>query len=409
MSQSWIEGGSVQKKLWRLPGTALLFFLTFSLPAFSSQESIYKLNEEGLAKLNDKDYDGAIKAFKEAYRYDPSNKNIIKNLAIAYNNYGFFLAGKGDARAAIEKYEYALSYDAENVYTLYNLAQSYYAIQNIVRAKEYLQKAHQLDPSIQGIKELLDKVSQEEKTEKEFERFETMHFIIAASEDIAVENVSYIKTYLEEAYGKIGTLLDHYPKERVVVVLYSEANYETLLEGRPHWAMSIFDGKVRIPVNKFKYTNQDVVQIIYHEYSHAVVYDITKGNCPAWLKEGIASWVEDFVGLQKKNFVKSYVEKFGITPLRDMPETFFGIKERHKAMSLYVESYLLVDYIIARAGYRGLQEVLHSLARTSDIEAIIRDVLKKDIEQFEEERKQFLIDTFNIEVPGSVTGQRDGA
>lgn len=363
----------------------------------ASQEAAYKNNEEGLIKLRARDYEGAIESLKKAHRYEPASEAIKKNLGVAYNNYGFDLMSKGDSDAAIEKYQYSLSYDPENAYTLYNLGQAYYRKQDMARAKDYLNKAHQRDPSLPGAAALLEKITAEEATERAFDTFETAHFVIAASGGVAAGDFSLIKIYLEEAYGRIGKLLNHYPRRRTAVVLYSEEDYQQLLGGRPHWTMAIFDGKVRIPVNKLKYNKDDVIKIIYHEYTHVVIHD-SAGDAPVplWLNEGTASWMEDFVAPKNRDFMRSYIEKYGFVPFASIPNDFTNINDPEIATLMYIESYLLVDYIIAREGDKGLQKILKSISAGNDVSLALLSVFKEGPEEFQKKWEQFIINSYNI-------------
>ena len=376
-----------------------LFFCLLFIPhaAFPSREAAFRHNMEGVRKLKSGDYKGAIADLKAAHRYSPSSKPILKNLAVAYNNYGFYLMSKDQLNPAIEQLENSLYYDPENPYALYNIGQAYYRVQNMPRAKLYLEKASKLEPGIKGMKPLLRKISGESEVEKGFDKIETMHFIIAAAPKISVSKISYIRTYLEEAYGRIGMFLDYYPKNKVVVILYSEDNYGKLLKHRPHWTLALFDGKVRIPVNKFKYTDEEVIKIIYHEYAHAVVYDIAKDKCPLWLNEGIAGKAESFAVPKDRELFGKYIEKLGLIPFRKIPGDFSKIKSRNTATLLYMESYLLVDFIVKKAGYSGLKDILLYLGKGADIRYAIVKVLERDVGQFEKEWERYVIENCGIE------------
>ena len=377
----------------------LIVFLSLCIPecVFSSSETAgYRHNEEGLNRLKAGDYAGAIVELKIAYQYLPSNEKIRKNLSIAYNNYGFYLMQRGDLNRAIQLFENALYYDPERPFILYNLGQAYYRTQNMTKAKFFLEKAEKLKPDIKGLQDLLRKVRGETKVEKNFELNETMHFIIASAPDLPVEKTSYIRTYLEEAYGRIGAFLDYYPEDKVVVVLFSEANYDRMLKNMPHWTLGVFDGKVRIPVNKFKYTDEEVIKIIYHEYAHAVVYNITKGKCPLWLNEGIASRAENFAKPKNRDLIKRHIEETGIIPFRKMPGDFTRSKNRKVATLLYVESYLLVEYIVKKVGYSGLRNILDLLARGAGVEYAIAKVLGESPDQFEANWIRFIMEQYGV-------------
>ncbi len=369
----------------------------FSKPALAESEAAYNYNEQGMSFMRGKKYQKAINAFKTAHNYLPYNQNISKNLAIAYNNYGFSLMMKGELPRAIEQFENALYFNPDDPFTLYNLGQAYYKSQNLPKAKEFLEKTNKLKPDLKGAKALLDKVNREVNVERSFDKLNTMHFIVAFSKDLPVENLSYIRTYLEEAYGRIGMFLDYYPKDKTVAVLYSDSNYRNLLNNRPHWTMAIFDGKVRIPVNKFKCTSRDVIKIIYHEYAHSIVRHITGGNCPLWLNEGIASKAEDFAEPKDKKIIKDYIERFGITPVWSIPGNFSKLKDMNIATLMYIESYLLVDFVLKKGGRSVLMDILTSLGRQENITAVLEREFKEPLREFETKWENYLQSTYNID------------
>lgn len=374
----------------------LFFFLAgSSAKVFASPEAAYQYNESGLEKLKSGNYRKAISDLSQARRYLPSNQKIAKNLAIAYNNYAFFLMGKGRLKLAAEQFERSLSYDQSNPYTLYNLGQVYYRLQKVIKAKKYLSEAYSLKPSLQGLKELYEKVKKEEVGESSFDKTETLHFIIASSPDLEVGKLSYIRVYLEEAYGKIGTFLGHYPEDKVVAILYSESNYKNLLHGKPHWALAIFDGKVRIPVNKVDHSGREIVKIIYHEYAHAVVQEMAGRNCPLWLKEGVASYTESFVAKKNKDFYRAYLQRFGVVGIDQFPSDFMA-KGPKVANWLYVQSYLLVDFIVSSRGPQALRDVLGHLGQAKSIKWALEDVFGGSIKNIEQEWLGYLRDNYQL-------------
>jgi tetratricopeptide (TPR) repeat protein len=373
-----------------------LFIIGITNNCFGSEQAAYEHNESGLSKLRAGNYEGAISDLRQANRYLPASKKIKKNLAVAYNNYAFSLMEKGRLKLAAEQFERSLSYDKDNPYALYNLGQVYYRIQEIAKAEKYLKRAYSLKPALKGLKKLYKKVEGEAAGESSFENFETAHFFIASAPDLPLEQFSYIRIHLEEAYGRIGMFLDHYPKDKVVVILYSESSYKRFLKNRPHWAMAVFDGKMRIPVNKVDYSDQDILKIIYHEYAHAVLRDITADNCPLWLSEGVAGFAEGFVSKKKKSFYKAYLDRFGVISIGKIPSDFTS-KDLKIATWLYVQSYLLVDFIVKRKGYSGLRKILDYLGKGKDVNQSIEAVFGKSLRNFEREWVAYLKSSYGIQ------------
>ncbi|MFA6636340.1 MAG: tetratricopeptide repeat protein [Candidatus Omnitrophota bacterium] len=366
--------------------------LSFSLSneAGASQEAAYRHNTRGVARLQAGDYIGAIEDLRTAHRYLPANEDIKRNLGIAHNNYAFHLKSRGALSEAIVHYSNALQYDSNNPYTHYNLGQAYYQVQNMPRAREFLEKAYDLDPSLKGLKGLLSRVKGEASAESAFDRIETMHFIVAADRTVPSSKVSYIRTHLEEAYGRVGMILDHYPQKKTIAVIFSEDSYDSILKGVPPWSLALYDGKIRLPADRFRYDQKDVRKIIYHEYAHVVVRELTAGNCPVWLNEGIAGLAESLIEPKDKAKIRRYVERFGIVPLRSIPEGFADIKRREIMTLLYIESYLLVEFMVRKFGYEGLRRVLRELRAGNSAWAAISGVSEQSMADFEQEWARFL-------------------
>jgi hypothetical protein len=368
----------------------ICFAFFFSSSARASDEAAFRHNSRGVKRLQVGDHIGAIEDLRIAHRYMPSNPDIKKNLGIAYNNYAFFLKSKGLLLDAITQYSKALQYDSDNAFTHYNLGQAFYQVQNMSKAEEHLAKAYEIDASLKGLKQLLARVRGEGATETGFDRLETMHFILAVDSSVPVEKMSYVRTHLEEAYGRVGMVLGHYPGKKTIVIVYGEEAYSNMLKGMPHWALAVYDGKVRIPANRLKYSEEDVRKIIYHEYAHAVVRDITGGNCPTWLNEGISGLAESLVYPRDKNLIRRYVQRYGIVPLRSMPDDFTALKKRELMTLLYMQSYTIVEFIIKRSGSEGLKNILSVLGRGENVWRAISGVMQQSMADFEKEWQRYM-------------------
>lgn len=364
--------------------------------SFSSDETIYRYNESALKKLQKGEFQSAINDLKAAHSLDPYNKKVTENLAVVYNNYGFYLLNKGQIDQALEKFERAINYEQNNPYMYYNLAKAYYEIQNMEKAKLNLEKAYKLNPEIKGLKSFLAKVTRETSLEREFDILETMHFIVSYSLGVEVHNMSYIRTYLEEAYGRLGMFLDYYPKNKIIALIYSEEEYKAILKNQPYWTMAFYDGKVRIPAHKFSYSERDVVKIIYHEYAHSVTQSLAKGKCPSWLSEGISCRVEEFVEAKDKSLVKDYIEGLGFVPLRYLFTDFSKISDIKQVRLLYLESLTVVEYILSKVGSGGLRNILVALGDGMPINVVFEKIIGEDLFSFEQGWKNFLRSNYSI-------------
>lgn len=81
---------------------------------FIPSPSVLNLVNQGIELHKNKDFPGAIKAFKEALSIEPNNALVRQNLSIAHNNYGKYLHERTDYEKALSEFRYSLYYDPEN-------------------------------------------------------------------------------------------------------------------------------------------------------------------------------------------------------------------------------------------------------------------------------------------------------
>lgn len=362
--------------------------------SYASEEAAFRHNEKGIEYLRSGDFERAVIELTTALRYSPSSHQIRENIAIAYNNHGFQLMERGRLDLALDKFQNAYNYFSENPYTVYNLGRAYYQLQDIERAERYLSEAYELDPGMEGLGTLLQKVRRERTVESAFRNYPTQHFIISASDNVDISTLSSIRGYLSEAYRRVGMLLDHYPENKVVVLLYSEEEYERILGDTPYWALAVFDGKMRIPAGRL--AGSSLREIIYHEYAHAVVHDIAGDRCPRWLNEGIAGKAESLVERRDERLIRRYLERYGLIPFAKLPEDFSEIRS-HRIMTLvYMQSYVAVEFLMHRHGRGVLREILESLRGGYDMAQALYMVMGDDINDLERRWRWFVRSRFSL-------------
>ena len=95
-----------------------------------------------------------------------------------------------------------------------------------------------------------------------------------------IETGKIVLRILEDAYGEVGRAFSHYPDQEIQVILYSDQQFQEVTDA-PGWSGGVYDGKIRMPIGGIEKETPGLRRILYHEYTHAVVRDITK-RCPTW-------------------------------------------------------------------------------------------------------------------------------
>ncbi len=130
--------------------------------------------------------------------------------------------------------------------------------------------------------------------------------------------------------------------------------------GLPSWVAATYrnsDKLISLPM-----PNNDFVDTVRHEYSHAIVDELSGGNCPNWLSEGIAMWIEqddhgDNFEKELQDLVKK--EKRPV-PLYLLQDSFTHLKE-NVVSAAYGQSLFSTQILIRRFGFKVIGSYLAGL------------------------------------------------
>jgi hypothetical protein len=162
---------------------------------------------------------------------------------------------------------------------------------------EHLERAAGLAPAREDLKKKLAQVRRLADSERGFQTERSEHFELAydgARTDLSWSS-SEITRKLESAYQDFGELFGIWPVEggrpRIRVVLYKKSGFHEAT-GMGHWAVGVFDGAVRVPVEDLGKESGTLERVLRHEVAHDFVRESGGTGVPGWLNEGLAQWLE---------------------------------------------------------------------------------------------------------------------
>jgi len=205
------------------------------------------------------------------------------------------------------------------------------------------------------------------------------HVIFYGSENAVAAHV--VSLVLEEAYRKVGADLLFWPSDSIGAVLYPEKDFFDITRS-PSWVGAIYDGRIKMPAGGLVERTGELERVIFHEYTHALVYRLSRGRAPTWLNEGLAQYEE---GARRPGFsagVKALVAEGGM-PLESLNRSFMNLPPE-KAAKAYTLSLSVTAFIIDEFGFPSLKRILTGLGRGLDIDAALRAAVFlsfKDLEQ----------------------------
>ena len=364
-------------------------------------------NDYALDLMNRGEYEKALEQLQKAFSLYPYDETLRKNLAVAYMYVGKHEMEANRYMEAAENFDHARelapdkalygvmrgvalylakNYDAarfelerargvggDTVDILYYLGRVNYDTGELAAAIECWEKALALEPGNKAVREMVEKVRREAAVESRMDKEHSSKFEISHDAEVSSDLADGILDVLESAYNRVGSDLDYFPTARVPVILYTKKDYRSVTES-PDWSGGLYDGKIRLPVGGATEITPQLRAILFHEYTHVVVHELTGGNVPTWLNEGLA----EYEGRKELNLPMAELgkaAKHGGYLTFPALEGSFGSLNNKQASLAYQQSYSMVNYMIGAYGWYNVREILVNLGQGITIDAAIKKAL----------------------------------
>lgn len=347
----------------------------------AEQNAHARFIKTGSEQMKSGDYRAARDSFAEALRYDDSDPFGHLGLGVAY----FHLR---DDNAAERELTRAAELNPKEPAAYRFLGEIYFRRDDLETAASYWEKAAGLNPADSGLRSRLERIRKEHKTEKDFNRDVTSHFLVKYEGREKIEAGRIILRVLEDAYGEVGRALSYYPDREIQVILYSNQQFQDATDA-PGWSGGIYDGKIRIPIGGIEQETPGLRRLLYHEYTHAVVRAIAP-RCPTWLNEGLAQYFEGReIDTRQREALRGIALSGKLPALSNLEGSFTGL-DGNQAVFVYLLSLSSVRYMIDSFGLYRVKSVLDELALGADTGKAISSGIMLSYEEFQRGWKRSL-------------------
>lgn len=386
---------------------------------------------EDATQLAQTDWPSAIARLRQNLYQQPGHAGTRQQLAVAYNNYGVDLGHGGQWELAARQLQEALRLEEGNAQFRTNLGNIYlnqaqeafrrhqttealnalndlftlaptsipghmllgdieYARQRLKEAKAAWKQAKQFGATDAELGDRLQRVTEELPVESNFERLTQAYFDLRYEEQLERPVGFDIRDALLEARRTVGSDFAYWPKHKLVVLIYSAESFRTLRQETPEWVGGQFDGKIRVPLPSGQLDTPMVKSILFHEYTHALIEDLTTGHCPTWLNEGLA----DYEGARQQPRMllklREAHEANRLIPWSSLSDQF-SFSLAHDAVSLgYEQSYSLAHYLVERYGFWRIRRVLKAISAGTPWETALTDEFRLKLPRLEANWRSWL-------------------
>lgn len=327
-----------------------------------------------------------------------------------------------EARRWVRK---AVGADPQNGHAVALQGDLYYLQHDLVLAKEAWQRAMSLNSQLVSLSDQIQQVEVELQLEAGLKPAALGSLVVRVPEGLSQKQTEEIVQTLSQAREGIAPYFQYRVDRPLTVLIYPrEVFYAS--SHMPTEVLGLFDGKIRVPAEPVHpeqtvhpstglrvngaskdgspaTNNQQLVTVLWHEYTHAVVYDASHSRAPRWLQEGLAQEAETIAlrqaqgdrplesvgaarpGDSSEGWAGEPVETQTLPPLRSL----LGIAQRPgepmvmPAGQFYSASESLVRYLLETWGWDRMRGFLKGLGAGQSVEEAIQAVYGWDLKTLE--------------------------
>lgn len=307
---------------------------------------------QGQRRMASGKYEEAATSFDNARELFPDDQRYVVLRGIA-----LYSAKQYDA--AIVELDRARGLGPDSADILAFLGRSQYDSGNLPSAIESWEKALEIDPGRKDIGMLLSKAKREQAVEGKMDRGYSSRFVVSYDAGERTTLADQVLDVLETAYNRVGSDFSHFPVARIPVLLYTRTDYKGVTKS-PDWSGGLYDGKIRLPIGGVSELNDVLRSILFHEYTHVIISELTSGNCPTWLNEGLA----ELEGRREHSLPLTELERGvrqnQLLPLATLERSFSSLSTREASLA-YQQSYSFAKYLASSYGWHKVKDILLSL------------------------------------------------
>lgn len=214
------------------------------------------------------------------------------------------------------------------------------------------------------------------------------HFTVRLNKRDSVVLWPFLKPLLEEAWRTQVKKYGFTPEGPVLVEVFNKTeDFAVRSVGLPDIGplVGICFGKVITLISPDTLA-ANWQEIAWHEFAHIITLQMTRNRIPRWLSEGISVYEEhqgrpEWGRHQDLDLVRA-VQQDKLLPVENINDAFLSAQSDEDLSFAYLESSLVVDFIVAKHGFGKLKQLVQGYNAIDTDDAIFSKVFQQSMTEF---------------------------
>jgi hypothetical protein len=218
----------------------------------------------------------------------------------------------------------------------------------------------------QSASRLYDRLRRQVDVEQEFRAAASDHFVASyPAVGPSADAIGQVLDILERARSRVESDIGFVSMRLVPVVIYESEQLRAAIDS-PHWAPGLYDGKIRIAIDRLRDDPEWFEMVISHEYVHALTHEYTGTRLPSWFREGLA---DNLARRERRTRTLRRIEPEERGTLLDIDELSgaFMLLSEEGAVQAYRQSYWMVHNLVEEAGWGAIGDLLRDLHENPEL------------------------------------------
>ena len=316
----------------------------------------------------------AIGSFEKGLSYLSNDPDFYMGLGFAYLKISGYLEAESAFKGVLEL-------DPDSYLAYKKLGEIYYLTNDITQALLFWTRALELRNDDASLRRRLSNLRKQMKVSRNFETEVNHLFSVSFDGERNPGLRDAVMEILRDAYYEIGQQLNAYPNRQIAVVLLTREEFFDIT-GSPRWSWGIYEGQIKVPVADYEL--KGLKKTLYHEYIHALIYDIMSNRCPWWLNEGLAQYfsTDDADNKKKRALASKLLSQVKGPILSTLPGKI--ALDHVLAYNAYSLALSAVEFLMEMYNLYNIQLVLEEMGQGKDFDTALWEITGYTLEEFED-------------------------